>query len=233
MTRASPGQGGALTALNKTLALTGPWPSEAMGSGSLVGSEMLGSLFTPSSSSGWEGAMAGTCHSQGVLRLCWCGSQWPRLSLWHLGTTHIPAGVAMPGWVCGAAGWAWGEFRRGSGPAHRHACLYLLPYTCTQVHVCPLCLKRPPSLTWSLLHHLRVPTQCRPARGASPALLPHTPPAPCFPLPPGPLAPSTRSASSAPVHTGSPTGQCSPPAPAFRAGPSRLLVFSDLVGGLN
>ena len=84
--------------------------------------------------------MAGTCHSQGVLRLCWCGSQWPRLSLWHLGTTHIPAGVAMPGWVCGAAGWAWGEFRRGSGPAHRHACLYLLPHTCTQVHVCPLCL---------------------------------------------------------------------------------------------
>ena len=169
MTWAFPGQGGALTALNKTLALTGPWPSEPMGSGSLMGSEMLGSLFSSSSSLGWEGAMAGTCHSQRVLRLCWCGSQWPRLSCWHLGTTHIPAGVAMPGWVCGAAGWACGEFQRDSGsstqthvpvpgPSHMH----------TNAGMSPL-PEKPPSLTWSLVHHLGVLTQCR---------LPEAPPGP-------------------------------------------------------
>lgn len=155
MTWASPGQGEALTALNKTLALTGPQPSEAMGSGSLVDSEMLGSLFTPSSSSGWEGAMAGTYHFQGVLRLCWCGSQWPCLSLWHLGTTHIPAGVAMPRWVCGAAGWAWGEFRRDSGsstqtrmpvpvPSHMHASARMSPLP----EKAPFTYVVPPSPPW-------------------------------------------------------------------------------------
>ena len=65
--------GSPLTAMNKTLALTEPWPSEAVGTGPLGHSEMLGSLLIPRHSSGWGGM--GTGHSQGVLRFCWLGSQ--------------------------------------------------------------------------------------------------------------------------------------------------------------
>lgn len=151
-----------------------------MGSGSLVDSEMLGSLFTPSSSSGWEGAMAGTYHFQGVLRLCWCGSQWPCLSLWHLGTTHIPAGVAMPRWVCGAAGWAWGEFRRDSGsstqtrmpvpvPSHMHASARMSPLP----EKAPFTYVVPPSPPWG-------PDSVSPCQRGIPGPSPSHPPHPAF-----------------------------------------------------
>ena len=86
---------------------------------------------------------------------------------------------------------------------------------------------------WPLLHHLGVLTQRRPARGASLALFPHTLCVPCFPLSPGSLAhlPTLpRLCIFCPHPHGEPTGQCSP---ALRAGPSRLLGLSDLVGGIN
>lgn len=150
--------------------------------------------------------MEGTCHSQGVLRLCWCGSQATSELLVTWAFTHIPAGVAMPGRVCGASG-QWGQFpkrlrfqrtdtRLYSGPSHMH----------TQMHACPLCLKSPLHLR-VLLHHLGVLTQCYLQRrpGPSPS---HSPARPLLSslllLAPGPVLPALPHLTPGP--TGSPTG---------------------------
>lgn len=59
---------------------------------------------------GWRGAMVGTCHSQGVLRLCWW--LWPCLSCAGTWVPLIPAELPCPVGVGLLPG---GEFQRDSG----------------------------------------------------------------------------------------------------------------------
>lgn len=193
-----------------------------MGSGSLVGSEMLGSLFTSChlgmGGGLWRGpALSGSPQAAQIAQ-----GLWPRLSCWHLG-------ALCSSWCCGevcqAAGWAQGKFKETQVPAHtnKRACTW--PFHMHLAHACPLHLKSPftqgpsiPAGSW-LSVALR-----------GPGLPPSTPCTPCTLLHSWP--PDVTYASSRPrPHREPHRGQ------VFihllsELGPARLLVLR-LAGGLN